>query len=334
MAINKEMKLVDPLIPAKASAPLRDGFGKAIVELGEKDKNIWVLTADVSESTRTHWFAEKFPQRFVEVGVAEQNMAGVAAGIAACGKKVFISAYAVFSPGRNFDQIRVSICYNELDVVIHGSHPGLNVGEDGATHQALEDIAMMRVLPNIIVVAPADVEQAKKATLALAQIRNRPAYLRTSRDKGAVFTTPETPFEIGKANVYREGNDVAIIACGLQVYESLKAAEELSKDGIDCAVIDCHTIKPIDRKTITEWAKKTNFVITVEEHQVEGGLGSAVCEVLAEEYPCKVKRHGMYGSFGETGTSKELLKRYKLDADGIKGVVKESLATKALRLNG
>ncbi len=328
MAINKDMKLADPLFPAKASLPIRDGFGRAVVELAEKDKDVWVLTADVSESTRTQWFAEKFPQRFVQVGVAEQNLAGVAAGIAACGKKVFISAYAVFSPGRNFDQIRVSICYNGLDVVVHGSHPGLNVGEDGATHQALEDIAMMRVLPNMIVISPADFEQAKKAMFALAQIRDRPAYLRTSRDKGAVFTTAETPFEIGKANVYREGNDVTVVACGLQVYESLKAAEDLEKDGISCAVIDCHTIKPIDKETIVKWAKKTGLVVTVEEHQIDGGMGSAVCELLAEEYPCPVKRHGIYSSFGETGGGKELLKKYKLDAEGIKEIVKDAMKMK------
>ncbi|MDO8554688.1 MAG: transketolase C-terminal domain-containing protein, partial [Candidatus Micrarchaeota archaeon] len=305
-----------------------DGFGKGVVELAETDKNIWVLTADVSESTRTHWFAEKFKDRFVEMGVSEQNMAGVAAGIAACGKKVFLSAYAVFSPGRNFDQIRVSICYNGLDVVIHGSHAGLNVGEDGATHQALEDIAMMRVLPNMIVEVPCDAEQAKKAVHALAKIKDSAGYLRTTRDKGAVFTTPETPFEIGKANVYREGKDVAIIACGLMVYESLKAAEELAKEGISCAVIDCHTIKPIDRKTIAEWAKKTGLIVTVEEHQIDGGMGSAVCEVIGEDSPCLVKRHGIYNTFGETGGSKELLHKYKLDADGIKDVVKEAMKLK------
>jgi len=325
MLRTQEMKLVaDPLKP-ETSAPSRDGFGKAIVELGEKDPNVWVLTADVSESTRTHWFAEKFPDRFVQVGVAEQNLAGVAAGIAATGKTVFISAYGVFSPGRNWDQLRVSICYNDVPVILHGSHTGLTVGPDGATHQALEDMAITRVLPNLTVICPADQEQARKAFLAVAKAK-KPAYIRTSREKGPTFTTAATPFEIGKANVYRDGKDVAIFACGFLVHESLKAAELLKTEGIDAAVVDCHTLKPIDKKAIVEWAKKTGLLVSVEEHQVHGGMGSAIAEVLAETgCPAKLKIHGVNDRFCESGSGAELLKKYKLDASGIAETVKEAV---------
>jgi transketolase len=323
----KEMALAENVIQPPLSIPSRDGFGKAIVELGEKDPNVWVLTADVSESTRTHWFQEKFPKRFIQIGVAEQNMAGVASGIAACGKTVFLSAYGVFSPGRNFDQIRVSICYNDVNVIVHSSHTGLTVGQDGASHQALEDIAMMRALPNLTVVAPADFEQTKKAILALAK-KGGPAYVRTCREKFPAFTTADTPFEIGKANVYRDGSDVAIFAIGPLVHESLKAADVLAKEGIDCAVIDCHTIKPIDKDAIVEWAKKTGLIFTVEEHQIDGGMGSAVCEVLAEMQPCLVKRHGVYNKFCESGGAFELLKKYELDSAGIVKHVREAMKMK------
>ncbi|MDD5171557.1 MAG: transketolase family protein [Candidatus ainarchaeum sp.] len=312
-----DMHLVPDLFGAaitkKAS---RDGFGKALLELGEKDPNVWAVSADVSESTRTHWFAEKFPQRFVQVGVAEQNMAGVAAGIASCGKLAFISAFGAFSPGRNFDQIRVSVCYNDSNVKVHASHAGLSVGPDGASHQMLEDVALMRSLPNMMVIVPCDVEQAKKATLAVAKVKT-PAYIRTSRENAPVFTTPNTPFEIGKANVYRDGKDVAIFACGLQVYEALKAAEELKKKGIDAAVIDMHTIKPIDAATITTYASKCGIVVSVEDHQINGGLGSAIAEVLCEKCPTPLVRVGMKDKFGESGNAYDLFKKYGLDAAGI-----------------
>ncbi len=328
MAIRADMNLVDPLFePAPKAAPSRDGFGKALVELGEKDPNVWVATADVSESTRTHWFAEKFPKRFVQTGVAEQNLAGVAAGIAACGKTVFMSAYAVFSPGRNWDQVRVSICYNDVPVKIHGSHSGLTVGPDGASHQALEDIAITRVLPNMVVLAPADAEEARKAALAAAKLPG-PVYVRTCREKMPVFTTDKTPFEVGKANVYRDGADVAIFACGAEVYEALKAAEELSKEGIDAAVIDLHTIKPIDSAAIEEWARKTGLLVSVEDHQVNGGMGSAVAEVVSSTYPVPVVRHGIYDRFCESGEPLELLKKYKLDSAGIAEVVRKAMERK------
>lgn len=325
--LNKNMNLVEPFFPPKLKAPSRDGFGKALVELGEADNNVWVLTADVSESTRTHWFAEKFPKRFVQVGVAEQNLAGVAAGIAATGKIAFVSAYGVFSPGRNWDQLRVSVCYNNVPVIFHGSHTGLTVGPDGATHQALEDIAITRVIPGLTVLAPADMEEARKATKAAYALR-KPVYIRTCREKIPVFTTEKTPFEIGKANIYREGEDVAIFACGPMVYESLLAAEQLQKEGISVAVIDCHTIKPIDRETIVAMAKKTGLIVSIEEHQIDGGMGSAIAEVLTEEYPIPLKRHGMRNMFGESGEAPELLKKYLLDATGIASVVKDAMKMK------
>jgi len=314
-----------PALPKKAS---RDGFGKALLELGEKDPNVWALSADVSESTRTHWFAEKFPERFVQVGVAEQNMAGVAAGIASCGKKAFISAFAAFSPGRNFDQIRVSVCYSNLDVKIHASHAGLSVGPDGASHQILEDIALMRALPNMTVLVPCDLEQAKKATLEAAKLKT-PVYIRTSRENSPVFTTPSTPFAIGKANVYRDGKDAAIFACGLQVFEALKAAEELKKKGIDAAVIDMHSIKPIDKETILYYAKKCKALVSVEDHQINGGLGSAIAEVLCENHPAPLKRLGMHDKFGESGNASELFRKYGLDAAGIVKGAEEAMAGKS-----
>ena len=324
--INREMALIDPIDAPQAKKPSRDGFGKALVELGAENTNVWVMTADVSESTRTHWFAEKFPERFVQVGVAEQNLAGVAAGIASCGKTVFISAYGVFSPGRNWDQVRVAICYNNVPVKLHGSHTGITVGPDGASHQALEDIAIARVLPNMTVIVPADVEEARKATLEVAKCEGA-AYIRTCREKMPMFTTAGTPFTVGKANVYRFGNDVAIFACGPQVYESILAAEKLESEGISCAVVDCHTIKPIDVEAVKYWAGKTKFLVSVEEHQVNGGLGSAIAEVVSEfprAHACTLKRHGIRDTFCESGEPLELLKKYGLDADGIARFVREN----------
>ncbi len=308
--------------------PTRDGFGKALVELGEKDPNLWVLTADVSESTRTHWFAEKFPKRFVQVGVAEQNLAGVAAGIASCSKTVFISAYGVFSPGRNWDQIRVSVCYNNLPVKIHGSHAGLTVGPDGATHQALEDLSLMRSLPNMIVLSPSDFEQTKKAIIA-AHNYPGPVYIRSAREKSPVFTTKDTPFEIGGANLIKDGSDLAIFACGIPVYESLVAANELKKSGIDVAVVDCYSIKPINKDMIEKFAKKCKLIVSVEEHQIDGGLGSAISDVLSElGTSCILKRHGIYNTFCESGEGYDLLKKYELDSAGIIKIVKEALKNK------
>jgi len=295
----------------------RDGYGKALVELGENNPNVVVLTGDLSESTRSNWFAEKFPKRFIEVGVAEQNMMGIAAGLALSGKIPFVSSYATFNPGRNWDQLRVSVCYSMANVKVAGAHAGISVGPDGATHQALEDVAMTRVLPNLVVVIPCDAIEAKKATLAIAQEMKGPAYIRFGREKTPQFTTDQTPFKLGRAEVFREGSDVAIIGSGILVYNSLRAAVELAKEGIDCMVVNNHTIKPIDRKTIAGAAKKCGAVVTVEEHQINGGAGSAVIEVLAEECPVPVVRVGMQDSFGESGQPFELIEKYGMGVDSI-----------------
>jgi transketolase len=324
--IIKEMALIENIDAPQNRKPSRDGFGKALVEIGAENPNLWVLTADVSESTRTHWFAEKYPDRFVQVGVSEQNMAGVATGIASSGKTVFISAYAAFSPGRNWDQVRVSICYNNVPVKLHGSHTGVTVGPDGASHQALEDIAITRVLPNMTVIVPADVEEARKATIEASKTK-KPVYIRSCREKMPAFTTYLTPFTIGKANVYRNGSDAAIFACGPQVYESIMAAEKLESEGISCAVIDCHTIKPIDEDMIRFWGKKTGLIISVEDHQITGGLGGAIAEVLGESgksIPCSLKRHGIRNMFCESGEPLELMKKYGLDSEGIAEFVRTS----------
>ncbi len=309
----------------KEKKATRDGFGKALVEIGEADKNAWVLTADVSESTRTHWFAEKFPSRFVQVGIAEQNMAGAAAGIATCGKQAFISSFGAFSPGRNWEQIRVSICYNNVPVIIHASHTGITVGPDGASHQMLEDIALMRTLPNMNVLVPSDMDQAKKATHLLYE-QKMPGYMRTSREKIPTFTNEDTPMGLGSSNLFIEGDDVAILACGPMVWESLLAAKELKKEGISASVVDLYSVKPIDKEMIGKMAKKTGLIVTAEEHQVHGGMGSAVAEVLAQmKTDAVLKIHGINNRFCESGSAAELMAKYKLDSSGIAEVVKEEV---------
>jgi len=303
----------------------RDGFGRALVEIGEADKDVWALTGDVSESTRTHWFAEKFPSRFVQIGIAEQNMAGVAAGIASIGKKAFISAFGAFSPGRNWDQIRVSICYSNLPVVIHGSHTGITVGPDGATHQILEDIAITRTLPNMNVLVPSDVISAQKATHLLYGA-NMPGYLRTSREKVPVFNSEDTPMELGGSNLLEEGSDVAILACGPIVWQALLAAKELKSEGISASVVDFYSVKPLDEARVEKMAKETGLIVTAEEHQVAGGMGSAVAEYLSSyKNDAVLRRHGIYNRFCESGDAKDLLAKYKLDSKGIIEVVKEEV---------
>lgn len=307
--------------------PTRDGYGKALVELGERDDRIVVLTGDLSESTRVHWFAQKFPTRFIQVGVAEQNMMGVAAGLALNGKIPFVSSYAVFCPGRAWDQLRVSVCYTRANVKVAGAHAGISVGPDGATHQGLEDIASVRVLPNIVVVVPADWLEAKKATLAIAGV-NSPCYIRFGREKVPAITTDKTPFSIGKAEVYRDGSDVALVACGALVYEALIAAIELEKEGVSAMVINNHTIKPIDRRTLAQAAKQCGCVVTAEEHQISGGMGSAVMEALAEECPVPIERVGMKDCFGESGKPAELLAKYGMTSKDIVRAAKAALKRK------
>lgn len=322
---NLNPKLFDPDIE---QVPSRNGFGEGLVLAAEENEQVVGLCADLTESTRIQAFAEKFPQRFIEVGVAEQNLATTAAGMALGGKIPFISSYATFSPGRNWEQIRTTICYNDVPVKIIGSHAGVSVGPDGATHQALEDIALMRALPNMIVVSPADSIEAKKATQAIAR-HPKPCYMRLSRDKIPVITTEQTPFEIGKAEIFYEGKDVTIIATGQMVFRALQVADELKSHKISVRVINCHTIKPLDAKTILEAAEQTGAVVTVEEHQITGGLGGAVAEVLSQNYPVPLKIIGIEDRFGESGEPNELLEKFGLTKEAIIKAV-----TAVLRMKG
>ena len=301
--------------------PTRNGYGEGLIEAGKKDKNVVVLCADLTDSTRSGMFKKVFPERFIETGIAEQNMMGLAAGLALAGKVPFVSTYSVFCPGNNWSQLRVCVCQNDANVKLTGAHAGVSVGPDGMSHQGLEDIAITRCLPGLMVLAPCDAIETKKATLAAAKYRG-PVYLRFAREATPVFTTEDTPFAIGKAEVFREGKDVTIIACGPLVYNSLVAAEKLfakSGKGIDVGVINNHTIKPIDEKTIIRAAKETKAVVTVEEHQVMGGMGSAVAEVLAKNCPVPIEMVGMQDSWGTSGEPEELIEHFGL---GVKGIMK------------
>jgi len=308
--------------------PTRFGFGRGLVEAGRENKEVVALCADLTESTKISDFKKEFPDRFIEVGIGEQNMASLASGLAAIGKIPFISSYAMFSPGRNWEQIRTTICYNDVNVKIAGAHSGVSVGPDGATHQAIEDIAITRVIPNMVVLAPCDSIETEKATIAAAKFKG-PVYIRFAREKTPVFTTKETPFEIGRAEVFSEGKDVTIIACGPLVYEALKAAEKLFKEGIEAEVINNHTIKPMDKETILKSVKKTKCAVTVEEHQAFGGMGSAVCEILAQEFPIPVEIVGVKDRFGESGEPDELLKAFGLKSENIIEAVKRVISRKS-----
>ncbi|OGM76510.1 transketolase [Candidatus Woesebacteria bacterium RIFOXYA1_FULL_40_18] len=307
----------------------RQGYGEGLVIAGEKDDRVVVLCADLTESTRSILFKEKFPERFIEVGVSEQGMATIAAGMANYGKVPFISSYAIFSPGRNWEQIRTTIALNDVPVKIAGAHAGLNVGPDGATHQMLEDIALMRVMPNMTVIAPADAIEAKKATIEAAKTEH-PVYIRFTKEKSPVFTSEDTPFKIGRAEVLWESKDpqAAIIGCGPLVYEALLAAKELNKKGIEVLVINSHTIKPIDEQTIIRAAKTCGAVVSVEEHQTNGGLGSAIAEVLTRNFPVPMEFIGMPDSFGESGTPDELLEKYKMKSKDIIEAVRNVISRK------
>ena len=312
------MKLKENIFTKPETAATRDGFGTGLVEAGERDVNVVALSADLTESTRVEAFKKKFPERFVEVGVAEQNLAALASGFAAYGKIPFMTSYASFNPGRNNEQIRTTISLNRANVKVCGMHAGVSVGPDGATHQALEDIALMRVQPNMTVINPCDTEEARKATLAAASLVG-PVYLRFGREKTAVMTTSETPFEIGKANILwkSEAPAVAIFATGSLVYNALQAAKLLEERGIQANIINIHTIKPLDRETVVREARASGAVVTVEEHQIAGGLGSAIAEVLAAECPAPIEFIGMHDEFGQSGTPDELIKHYKMDAESI-----------------
>jgi len=303
---------------------IRDGFGQGLLKAGIKNSSIVVLSADLTESTRANFFKQKFPNRFIECGVAEQNMAGIAAGMALSGKIPFICSYAVFSPGRNWEQIRLSICYQNTNVKIISSHAGISTGPDGATHQGLEDIALTRCLPNMIVISPCDALQAEKATLVIAEHQG-PVYLRLFKYKTPIITTNKTPFIIGKAQVLTKGKHITLIASGPVLNQAIQAAKELGKQKIDCEIINNHTIKPLDKKTITASVKKTKHLITIEDHQLMGGMGSAITEMLAQNYPVKTKMIGIQDRFGQSGTPKELQQEYGLTAGDIVKAVKQIL---------
>ncbi|MEW6007800.1 MAG: transketolase family protein [bacterium] len=292
----------------------RDAYGKVLVELGRQNPDIVVLDADTSSSTRTNWFAKEFPDRFFNFGVAEANMIGYAAGLALAGKIPFVSSFAVFGSIRPYEQIRTSICWPNLNVKIVLTHAGISVGEDGASHQAIEDIAAMRVLPNMSVIVPGDSNETRRVIFACCEHKG-PVYIRLGRAKFPLL--PDVEFKIGKARIVKEGKDISLIACGLMVFEALKAAEMLDRDGISARVINMPTIKPIDREAIILAAKETKGIITAEEHSIIGGLGSAVCEVLAEEKPAIVKRIGIQDVFGTSGKPEELMSYFKVDARAI-----------------
>ncbi len=299
--------------PHKAT---RDGYGEGVVKAGRKNRNVVVLTADLAESTRSRLFAQEFPDRFIEVGVAEQNLMGIGAGLALAGKVPFVASYAVFSPGRSWDQLRVSVCYSQANVKIIGGHTGLTVGEDGATHQALEDIAMTRVLPNLTVIYPCDALEAEKATVASAEYVG-PVYIRLSRFPSPLITTRDTPFEVGRAQVMKKGKDVTLIASGPLLGKVLQAAAVLAKKNVSAEVINLHTIKPLDEKTLLTSLNKTKAVVTVEEHQMYGGVGSTVAEFTAQNCPVPIEFVGMPDHFGESGKPEELLIKYGMDVPHI-----------------
>lgn len=293
--------------------PTRDGYGHGVVEAGRKSENVYVVCADLTDSTRNAWFKEEFPERFVQFGIAEQALAATGAGMALAGKTVFIASYAAFSPGRNWEQIRTTACLQKANVKIAGAHAGVSVGPDGATHQMLEDIALMRVLPEMTVLCPADANQTKMATLAAAE-HEGPVYIRFAREKSPVFLKADQEFEIGKAQVLTEGDDLAIIACGPLVYETLQASETLKAKGFSARVINLASIKPFDEAVVLKAAKECGAIITIEEAQVAGGMGSMIAEFLSENHPTRVHRMGIQDRFGESGEPDQLLEHFGLTA--------------------
>lgn len=305
----------------------RFGYSDGLILLGEEHNDVIVLDADLSKSTTTNRFKEKFPERSFNVGIAEQNMLSIAGGLALAGKTPYVSTYGVFVAGRAFDQIRTTICYSGLNVKIGGAHGGISVGPDGATHQALEEIAIMRVLPEMKVIVPCDYIETRKATIASYYIKG-PVYIRFGREPVPIITTDETPFEFGKGSVFREGGDLSIIACGTLVSEAIDAAEELSKEGISARVINLHTVKPIDEKIIIQAAKETGAIVTAEEHQLFGGFGSAVAEVVVKNYSVPMEFIGINDTFGESGDPDELMKAYGLTAKDIYNKAKRALERK------
>lgn len=316
--------------------PIRKGFGEGLVLAAEQNKNVVGLCADLTESTMMHLFKSKFPERFVEIGVAEQNLASVASGMAAMGKIPFISSYAMFSPGRNWEQIRTTICYNDRKVIIAGSHAGISVGPDGGTHQAIEDIAITRVIPNITIISPCDAIEARKATIACLDVKT-PVYLRLAREKTPVITSEDTPFVVGKAQIFYEANkallkkeniDVGIIATGALVHKAIIVARNLEKKGIAVNVLNLSTIKPLDTESILNLAKEAGAIVTVEEHQIAGGVGSAVAEFLSGSFPVPIEFIGVKDKFGQSGTPDELIEYYEMGEVHIMGAVAKVMGRK------
>ena len=341
MPLNPKAKLVENILDLKSleQKPTRDGFGLGLVQAADENPNIVGLCADLTESTRMEAFAKKYPERFVEMGVAEQNMASVAAGMSLLGKIPYITSYAMFSPGRNWEQLRTTVCYNEANVKIIGSHAGVSVGPDGATHQAIEDIAITRPIPNMQVFAPCDMHEAQKVTYAISKV-NGPCYARFAREKTPVFTTEATPFAVGKAEIFwdvdrgpstssgRKSLDVAIFACGPLLHNAILAAADLEKEGIKVRVLNMVSIKPMDEAAIIQAAKDAGCIVTVEEHQVAGGMGSAVAEVLARNHPVPIEFIGVQNRFGESGAPNELIEHFGMGLKHIKEAAKKVLGRK------
>lgn len=324
------MHLVDYRNGELKQVPTRNGFGEGLIEAGARDRNVLGICADLSESTRFEGFKKAHPDQYIEIGVSEQMLVAMAGGLAAVGKIPWIASYAMFNPGRSWEQVRTIMALNETNVKIAGAHAGVSVGPDGATHQAIEDIAIMRVIPHMMVVVPCDSVQTKKATLALSE-KWGPTYLRFGREKSAVITTDETPFQIGKAQTFREGGDVAIIACGILVYNALLAADRLASDGIECRVVNNHTIKPMDEAAVVDAAESCGTVVTVEEHQKHAGMGSRVAEILAQRRPTPIEFVGVEDTFGQSGDPVELIEYYGMGVDAIVAAARRAYERKSTR---
>jgi transketolase len=321
------MHLVDYRAAELKQVPTRNGFGEGLIEAGARNRDVLGICADLSESTRFEGFRKAHPQQYIEIGVSEQMLVALAGGLASVGKIPWIASYAMFNPGRSWEQVRTIMALNETNVKIAGAHAGVSVGPDGATHQAIEDIAIMRVIPHMIVVVPCDAVQTRKATLAISEAWG-PTYLRFGREKSAVITTDETPFEIGRAQTFREGSDVAIVACGILVYNALVAADRLARSGIECRVVNNHTVKPMDEAAILDAARTCGAVVTVEEHQRQAGMGSRVAEILAENEPTPIEFVGVEDRFGQSGDPAELIEHYGMGAGAIEEAVRRVLRRK------
>lgn len=322
------MRLLDYRSGDLKQIPTRNGFGEGLIEAGTNNRNVVGICADLSESTRFEGFRKAHPQQYIELGVSEQLLVAMAGGLASVGKIPWIASYAMFNPGRSWEQVRTIMALNETNVKIAGAHAGVSVGPDGATHQAIEDIAIMRVIPHMTVVVPCDAAQTKKATIALSE-RWGPTYLRFGREKSPVITTAETPFEVGVAQTFREGGDVAIVACGILVYNALIAADELaSEDGIQCRVVNNHTVKPMDEAAIVDAARTCGTVVTVEEHQKQAGMGSRVAEILAQKDPAPIEFVGVDDRFGQSGDPTELIEYYGMGVSAIKEAVRRAYVRK------